>query len=748
MSESGHTIPPGASPLRHWRKSIDRIVDSPRTPRVAMVIGVLMTVLVTWLAIDTTRQADARLVVESADRVLDRLAEELVEYDSLIKVSSHMVSATTADPLEGIRGYLVGNTLSRFYPATAFLAFVRRVPAQGLADYQKSIRAQLATDENGISSLDIRPVRPATEYFFVESAASLRPGAPPRGTEVGASAILAEAITRARTGDSTVLTTWPALGSQWPTLVTPVNNPIARKGQDVLVGVLLLGIDAQRLVEGVLAEQDAGSWRVRLSARRVDDRNAVGAATLVYENREWNAASWNHPTVERDATFGNTVMKLEVSPSILPTQDLALQFLPPAAFLACIAIAWLSVQLLLRMQAARLQAESMARQSQERFQALVESSNDWIWEVDRDYRITYASPICTRMLGRSPDQLVGQAIDALGTPGKGGSLLPFSRDNPQGYTAFERNFLRPDGSTVITESSATCILDAGGRFAGLRGIDRDVTEQHAIRERLAALGEELSSSMRANLVSQLLTGLAHELNQPLGAIASYNQASMRLLKQPSPDMDEIIRAMQSTANHALLAGEIIKGLRRMTTQRKPLVERVKVGPLLENAIRLVEHRLRLGGVTADTDIAADLPEVLADRILLLQVCLNLLHNAIDALAEVPERRIRISARETADHFVEITFADSGVGLSAEAAERVFDPRYTTKREGMGMGLTISRSIMDALHGEISAAPGAHGGSVFTLRLPAHRESGTSTALPSGAMKTTASTPHSTADGMR
>lgn len=692
-----------------------------------MVIGALMTILVTWLAIDTTRQADAQLVAETTDRVLDRLAEELVEYDSLIKVSSLMVSTTTADPLEGIRGYLVGNTLARFYPATAFLSFVRRVPAAGLADYRKSIRAQLATDENGISALDIRPVRPAPEYFFVESAASLRPGAPPRGTEIGASAVLAEAIARARTDNSTVLTTWTHAGTTWPALVTPVNNPIARSGEEALIGVLILGIDIQRLVNDVLAEQDARSWWVRLSASSVDPRTSGGSASLVHANRDWNSVPWNRPTVERDATLGNSLLTLEVAPSEIPAQGLALQLLPPAAFLACLAIAWLSVQLLLRMRDARLQAESMARQKQaeaqesnERFQALVESSTDWIWEVDRDFRITYASPVCARLLGRTPDQLVGQSIDVLVPPGKGEGLFPFPRNAPRGYTAWERNFLRPDGSPVITESSATCIPDAGGGFAGLRGIDRDVTEQHAIRERLAALGEELSNSMRANLVAQLLTGLAHELNQPLGAIASYNQASMRLLKQPSPDMDEIIRAMQSTANHALLAGEIIKGLRRMTTQRKPLVERVKVGPLLENAVRLVEHRLRLGGVAVETDIAAHLPEVLADRILLLQVCLNLLHNAIDALAEVPERRIRISARETADRFVEITFADSGVGLSAEAAERVFDPRYTTKREGMGMGLTISRSIMDALHGEISGAPGANGGSVFTLRLPAHR----------------------------
>jgi len=708
------------------RRRLDSAVDSRNTPRFLVVIGAVLIGLVTWVANEIVEQASEKLIADAADHVLDRLAEELVEYDSLTKVSSHMVASTAIDPLDGIRGYLVGNTLSRYFPATTYIAFVRRIPQRGLEDYRKTVRSQLNTDENGLSSLELRPSADSTEHLFVESTSRLTRTGPSLGTDIAADSVLSAAIRKARAMDRTVLLA-PSVGGDvfpLPAILAPIFNPLSKVADDAFLGVLVLGVNMQRLVDAAIPHHERGKWAVGIIGRPASEGSVQDIEFFSTSADHARARAAGHATISRYATFGDYRLSLEVTPLDIQPVGVPLRALPVAAFLAASLVVMLSVLLLRRMQGARFRAEAFARmrhaeaqRSDERFRAMVESSSDWIWELDQNYRFTYASPTTNSFFGAPPDTLIGTSIDEWAGAGLQSALFPFGRATPASYIGHERTMHTGDGKAVVFESSGTLILDDNGGFRGIRGIDRDVTQQRAIREKLAVLNEELSLNMRSNLVNLLLSGLAHELNQPLSAIATYNQACLRLLRQPAPDIHEVTAAMQATASHALVAGDIVKSLRRMTTQHQPVAKRVRVEPLLQNAARLVQHRQSVLQFSLAIRIAEGLPDVLADPILLTQVCLNLLHNAIDALTGAARREITLFAQACGDSRIEIGVRDTGPGLGDADAARIFDAHYTTKREGMGIGLAISRSIMEALHGQLTYRPAPSGGCIFLLTLP-------------------------------
>ena len=269
---------------------------------------------------------------------------------------------------------------------------------------------------------------------------------------------------------------------------------------------------------------------------------------------------------------------------------------------------------------------------------------------------------------------------------------------------------RRDGSTFPMELAVGEMRIDEGRF--FTGFVRDLTERQQTETRLQELQTELVHVSRLTALGEMASSLAHELNQPLSAIANYLKGTKMLLDAGGAQGERVADAVDRAAREALRAGEIIRRLRdfvaRGETERRP----ESLSKLIEEASALAlvgakEHGVR---VRFDLDPAAD--RVLVDRVQIQQVVLNLIRNAIDAMADCARRELAVTVRPAADNMALVSVADTGPGISEEIADRLFQPFITTKPSGMGVGLSISRTIIEAHGGRIWVEAGEGGGAIF------------------------------------
>jgi len=219
-------------------------------------------------------------------------------------------------------------------------------------------------------------------------------------------------------------------------------------------------------------------------------------------------------------------------------------------------------------------------------------------------------------------------------------------------------------------------------------------------------------------MGEMATGLAHEVNQPLTAIATYAQACQRLLASGANANDEVAAALEQIAAQALRAGEVIRRLRSFVKNREVRREIVEANRLLEDLMTLAQTDTRNHGVRVQLERAPEAPQLLVDAVQIQQVILNLLRNSIDAMGHLPEadREITLRVRCIEDCSVEFMISDRGHGIP-ESATELFNPFYTTKPGGTGLGLTISRSIVRAHGGKLWCGPNPGGGARFFFTLP-------------------------------
>jgi len=283
---------------------------------------------------------------------------------------------------------------------------------------------------------------------------------------------------------------------------------------------------------------------------------------------------------------------------------------------------------------------------------------------------------------------------------------------------------RKDGSTFPMELAVGEIRSrAGERF--FTGFVRDLTERQDTQARLQEMQAELMHMSRLTALGEMASTLAHELNQPLSAIANYLSGGKRLLEKSPPDVARAVDAMNRAAEQALRAGEVIRHLRDFVARGEGDRSIESLSKLVEEASALAligakEHGVRVG---YRFDPRSDL--VLADKVQLQQVTLNLVRNALDAMATSSKARALIIATDLSgkDGFARVSVADTGPGLSDEVAEKLFQPFVTTKATGMGVGLSISRTIIEAHGGRIWAETNADGGATFhfTVKRVTERE---------------------------
>jgi two-component system sensor kinase FixL len=258
-----------------------------------------------------------------------------------------------------------------------------------------------------------------------------------------------------------------------------------------------------------------------------------------------------------------------------------------------------------------------------------------------------------------------------------------------------------------------------GRGRRFVGIIRDLSSQRAAELRARTLETRLAHVGRVNLMGEMAAGIAHEINQPLAAIATYAQAASRMLEREQPGMTRLIEVCRKIDEQARRAGAVIDNLRKFIRQRKLETQPQDVNRTIVDVVNLMQADAHAEGIALTTDLAADLPQVNADAVQLQQVLLNLTRNAVDAIRTGVRKDpgISIATRRTARGGVGISVTDCGPGVARQLADDIFHPFVTTKPEGLGVGLAISRTIVQSYGGKLTYRDNPLGGAIFEVDLP-------------------------------
>jgi PAS domain S-box-containing protein len=282
----------------------------------------------------------------------------------------------------------------------------------------------------------------------------------------------------------------------------------------------------------------------------------------------------------------------------------------------------------------------------------------------------------------------------------------------------ERRLLMPDGSVKHVRAVTRAVRDAQGNLEFVGAI-MDVTASRRAEEQLILAREELAHVTRVTTVGELTAAIAHEINQPLTGLVTSGHACLRWLAAEPPNLDAARRAVERMINDGTRAADVISRIRAMVRKAPPRRDALDVNDTVMEVITLIRREVERNDIALRVELADDLPQVPGDRIQLQQVVLNLIVNAIDALKGVSphQRELTVASTVDAASGVHVDVRDSGSGFDGRSLDRLFDAFYTTKPEGMGMGLAISRTIIEAHGGKLWASPNEPKGAIFSFRLP-------------------------------
>ncbi len=370
--------------------------------------------------------------------------------------------------------------------------------------------------------------------------------------------------------------------------------------------------------------------------------------------------------------------------------------------------------------AQRKEADRLVRVSEARYRLLIERMNEGLVIQDVEGNMVYVSDRFCELTGYRRDQLVGRPLREFVAVEELGREAEHERRLKQGRSeSFELGMRKADGEPMAAYVSPRAMFDEQGRFIGSFALIADVSAQRRAEEQARRHLQQLAHVSRVSSMGEMASAIAHEINQPLTAITNFAYAIVRLLRSGQGTVEEALGAMEQVAEEAERAGEVVRRMRSFVRGEEGQVLEENPGALVREVLPMVGPEARQAGVEIEADIEPSLPSVLADRIQIQQVLLNLLRNAIEAIeaAGAARRVVRIAVKRIETGFVDVRVADSGPGLSEAVREHVFNPFFTTKPDGIGIGLALSRSIVDAHGGRLWAEPPGDGGATFRFTLP-------------------------------
>ncbi len=382
-------------------------------------------------------------------------------------------------------------------------------------------------------------------------------------------------------------------------------------------------------------------------------------------------------------------------------------------------------QTLERQIAARVQTEIALRDSEERFRQLAEHIREvfWVYDIVQE-RLLYVSPAYAEIWGRAVQNFQERPLDwleAVHPDDRARIQAAHAAKLESGRIDEEYRIVRPDGAVRWIWDRGFPIRDAAGHVYRIAGLAEDITARKLAEDQLRRQQVELAKMSRLSLAVELASNLAHELNQPLAAIVAYTQAGLTLLREDVTDPRELTGTLEEVVNQGLRAGGIIRHLRGLVQKHPAAQTEIDLNALIRAVVHYAQLELRQAGITVRLELTEPLPAILADDIQIQLAVLYLVRNAIEAMqaqsSEPRELLLRTAPLDAGS--VLATVRDTGHGFSPEVAERLFQPFFTTKPGGMGLGLSVSRSLVESQGGQVWATPNPDRGASFHFTLPVY-----------------------------
>lgn len=745
-----HSASPGLFRIRQWPQMVRELPWRVRLSFLLLWAFLSMAILVA--AILLTEESRQQQFDAAALHIKKTLEERLLICETAVYGFSELSAANYGMDKLRFRQYAQG--IGARYPYIYLMGFQPKVSLAERENFEASISFQRyqpffikdyqSDSENGW--LDNQLWRPASARPFYVPLIDAEPASASRyafmqGLDILQDRLLGPAVQRAMRSTDIEITRPYRMrdgGHGFGFVKAIYAEGIAPTAPDqrlaAAIGVITVGIRA----EALLAMQNDTLQHYAISLQAAHPGNAAPPIVLLQPEQAASPGGWlsrslfppryKEVSVERDYFPYKLVISRASAPGHLPWYLYGL-----AAGVSALINA-----LLLLIAASqhneRLQSERYHDAlNRERQQAMVtlESIDDAVLVTNRELQVEYLNPKAALLLNTHAPSAAGRQLGELWQLrfdlAREAVLDPLQTclRSGQQVTLPENAYIEQGGKVFYVEGTVSPLPDQDGALRGLVITFRDMAP---LRQRMAEALErsearlkqhqaELARVARINTLGEMTSGIAHEINQPLSAIVSYNEACLGLLEDEEPDRILLISALRSSVKQAQRAGHIVKKLREFVASKQADLVPVDLNQAVLNVVTLVEPELRDHHVLVKTDLAPSLPLVFADTIQVEQVILNLCKNAMEAMMDQPGEHRLFLYSELRGNRVRIGVRDNGPGMSDDVLSRIFQPFFSSKAQGMGLGLTISHTIIENMDGVLSAGNLSSGGAEFYFELP-------------------------------